>query len=311
MLCSRSLLLFAALSSADRGAAGSDDEQHTCFSTACQALRASRVGSPLAQHCFWRAGNTLSVPSGSLVTLAQHGLAQPERTQLLSASPFVLQVDSLLTRSEIGAIRTVADHIGFAGVTHRGWAGSGLPGSVTPGLRNASTAWCDAACYARPEMAVLFRRARRLTRVPTAHSELQFLRYEEGQFYAEHHDYLSGSERLVLGPRALTLLIYLSDAEGGETVFPSLNISVQPRMGRALLWPSVLDSNTMRRDPRTRHGALAVRSGVKVAANMWLYHRPVDEAHGCTGSSSSASDTGTGIETDGQERERMRLDAGP
>ena len=46
--------------------------------------------------------------------------------------------------------------------------------------------------------------------------------------------------------------------EGGETAFPSLNIAVRPKKGRALLWPSTLDAAPEEIDDRTRHEARAV-----------------------------------------------------
>ena len=66
--------------------------------------------------------------------------------------------------------------------------------------------------------------------------------------------------------------MYLNeDNEGGETRFPQLNISVRPKRGRALLWPSVLDHDPNARDDRTEHEAVAVREGTKFAANYWLH----------------------------------------
>ena len=40
---------------------------------------------------------------------------------------------------------------------------------------------------------------------------------------------------------------------GGETNFPDLGIAVTPKKGRALLWPSTLDSDPTKIDIRTRH----------------------------------------------------------
>ena len=56
------------------------------------------------------------------------------------------------------------------------------------------------------------------------------------------------------GPRVLTFFLYLSDVEeGGETAFPLLGIAVKPKKGKALLWPSVLDHDTLSYEPRTLH----------------------------------------------------------
>jgi prolyl 4-hydroxylase len=66
--------------------------------------------------------------------------------------------------------------------------------------------------------------------------------------------------------------MYLSDVEaGGGTNFPNLDVTVMPKKGRALLWPSVLDSDPSSKDDRTAHQALPVEAGTKFAANgTWL-----------------------------------------
>ena len=91
------------------------------------------------------------------------------------------------------------------------------------------------------------------------------------------------------GPRVLTLLLYLNDVtEGGGTSFPDLpggGVVVQPRKGRAVLWPSVLDSDPRLKDGRTMHEALPVITGEKYAANAWLhlYDFKTPNNMGCTG----------------------------
>jgi prolyl 4-hydroxylase len=48
---------------------------------------------------------------------------------------------------------------------------------------------------------------------------------------------------------------------------------VEPKRGRALVWPSVLDSDPNRKDPGTYHQALKVIEGVKYGANAWIHMR--------------------------------------
>jgi prolyl 4-hydroxylase len=91
---------------------------------------------------------------------------------------------------------------------------------------------------------------------------------------------------LSCGPRILTFFLYLSDVEeGGETVFPTLDIKVKPKRGRALIWPSVLNDNPEEQDPRTTHAAAPVIKGKKYAANAWihLYDFAKSNLWGCTG----------------------------
>ena len=50
------------------------------------------------------------------------------------------------------------------------------------------------------------------------------LKYEPGQFYDVHHDYVAAHATMDHGPRVLTMLVYLNDdgLEGGSTRFPNL-----------------------------------------------------------------------------------------
>ena len=83
----------------------------------------------------------------------------------------------------------------------------------------------------------------------------------------------------------MTFFLYLSDVEeGGATNFPKLDIAVQPKVGRALLWPSVLNSNPKDKDPRTDHEAQDVIKGLKFGANAWVHLHNYTSAQemGCT-----------------------------
>jgi prolyl 4-hydroxylase len=114
----------------------------------------------------------------------------------------------------------------------------------------------------------------------------QVLKYEVGQRYTLHHDSIESDNALVCGPRMLTFFLYLSDVDkGGETVFPKLGISVTPKKGRALLWPSITDRNATEIDPRMIHEAKAVVKGRKFAANGWIhvYDYMTPNLWGCTG----------------------------
>lgn len=82
-----------------------------------------------------------------------------------------------------------------------------------------------------------------ITGIPEVNSEwLQLLRYEESQFYNTHNDYIPFQLDRQCGVRILTFYFYLNDVEeGGGTNFPNLNLTVTPKRGRAVMWPSVYD----------------------------------------------------------------------
>ena len=123
-------------------------------------------------------------------------------------------------------------------------------------------------------------RVEALTGVPQRNCEyMQLLQYEAGQYYNRHHDQNSPRSS-AWGPRLYTFFIYLNSEggaeglKGGATHFPVLNLTVTPKTGRALLWPSVTDDDPFERDDRTDHEALKVEAGTKYAANYWLHMYP-------------------------------------
>ena len=70
----------------------------------------------------------------------------------------------------------------------------------------------------------------------------------------------------------MTFFLYLSDVEGGGgTNFPDLGITVEPKKGRALVWPSIYDAEPMISDRRMMHQALEVEAGTKFGANAWIH----------------------------------------
>ena len=88
------------------------------------------------------------------------------------------------------------------------------------------------------------------------------------------HDYSDLHTDKSPGPRILTAFMYLNDvADGGGTRFGPLNLTVQPKLGKMLLWPSVLDDDPYEWDPRTKHEALSVIAGTKHGSNAWFHLR--------------------------------------
>ena len=87
------------------------------------------------------------------------------------------------------------------------------------------------------------------------------------------------------GVRILTLYLYLNDVEGGGgTHFDRLDITVMPKRGRAVLWPSVFNDQPHKKDGRTTHQALPVTQGIKYGANAWFHQRDfkTPNKQGCT-----------------------------
>lgn len=104
---------------------------------------------------------------------------------------------------------------------------------------------------------------------------LQILNYKVGGEYKPHFDYFppqdAGSRRHLAngGQRVSTMVIYLNDVEeGGETTFPSLNLSILPRKGSAVYF-EYCDSRGQV-DPLTLHAGAPVVAGEKWIATKWM-----------------------------------------
>lgn len=152
--------------------------------------------------------------------------------------------------------------------------------------RTSTNAWCKGECFEDETAKGLMNRIENITGIPEPNSEyLQLLRYEHGQFYQTHNDLIPHHVDRPCGVRILTFYFYLSDVElGGGTNFPKLGLTVEPKKGRAVLWPSVLDQDPHRKDYRSDHQALPVAKGVKFGANAWIHQRDFKSANarGCS-----------------------------
>ena len=143
------------------------------------------------------------------------------------------------------------------------------------------SAWCLGKCYEDSHAQSVINKLSDLTGIDEKNSEyLQLLRYEPGQFYQSHHDYITYHLKRQIGVRILTMYLYLNDVEaGGGTNFNKLGITVMPKRGRALLWPSVLNNDPNKKDWRTTHQALPVEKGIKYGANAWFHMNDFKTPH--------------------------------
>uniref|UniRef100_A0ACD5TU47 Uncharacterized protein n=1 Tax=Avena sativa TaxID=4498 RepID=A0ACD5TU47_AVESA len=133
------------------------------------------------------------------------------------------------------------------------------------------------------------------TLLPLENGEaMQILRYEGGQRYEPHVDYIRGrGHRSRGGHRVATVIMYLSDVKmGGETVFPNADgelvqrkddtwsecarrgYAVKPVKGDAVLFFSLHPNATA--DPDSLHGSCPVIQGEKWSATKWIHVRSFD-----------------------------------
>jgi len=231
----------------------------------------------------------MGVPAGGMAAIRAAALAHPELTpSVLSEDPLVLQFDTFLSADECAKVVAAGHAMGYqpSEVLDKGKTSAGSADYKRSLHRTSSSTHCHASQPCYQSVRPLIERAKPVVGMGERHTEVQLLKYDAGQYYRSHSDFLGGSEQFMAGPRALTLLMYLDDPpEGGETAFPELGLTVNAKRGRAILWPSALDEQPLVKDSRTRHQALPVRGGGKHAVNLWYYQRDMWEAsrQGCLG----------------------------
>ena len=205
--------------------------------------------------------------------------------------PWVITIDNFLTDEECDFLIEAGKQLGYERSVEVKTSKDGKLGEAyISEFRTSSNAWCNGYIISSDNStesckdSLLVRNVKEkmelFTSVPPANSEdLQLLNYDPGQFYKVHHDYIAAHAPLQSGPRILTMFLYLNDVEeGGGTRFPELAphakpLTVDPKKGKALLWPSILDENPTMKDWWTIHEALPVVKGKKYAANAWLHLR--------------------------------------
>ena len=198
--------------------------------------------------------------------------------------PWIVQLDDVVSPKEADILKELGHLTGFETSTGVGqqYPNGTLERRVSKS-RNSTNAWCNQPpCVTNATSVAIMQRLSDLVHIPTNHSEyLQLLRYEPGMYYKAHSDYIDAHVHRRPGVRIVTAFLYLNDLseqDGGATSFTSLpntsqNLKVQPKLGRVVIWPSVLNDNPDQPDPHTMHQAEPVIRGVKYAANAWFHQR--------------------------------------
>jgi prolyl 4-hydroxylase len=161
------------------------------------------------------------------------------------------------------------------------------PATGRPVPDQARTSWGMNFAQAFPDLVVADaeRRIAAFAGLALSHAEpLAVLRYEVGQEYRPHFDYLAPGALATHpfyargGQRTLTVVTYLNrPAAGGGTEFPQLGLRVEPEPGTGLRFRNVRPDGSP--DPDSLHAGLPVTAGEKWVATLWFRERPTRD-HG-------------------------------
>lgn len=198
---------------------------------------------------------------------------------VLNEDPRVVQILDFVSQSEADEIVRLARPNLARSTVHT------KAGLTASNFRIAKTAWLPADSSAT--VTRIMSRVSEVLGVRVDDAEaMQVVNYGLGGFYGPHTDSARTSEpmhnhsllltnitthklALAHNDRLATALIYLNDVQaGGATVFPELNLTVQPIARSAVMWFN-LRRDTGYTDARTLHTGCPVLYGSKWIATVW------------------------------------------
>lgn len=184
--------------------------------------------------------------------------------ELLNKAPLVMRFESVLSDDECQQlIKAAASRL----------KESRLVNKVVSEIRSSRGMFFEEE--ENPLIQRIERRISELMNVPIEHAEgLQVLHYAPGQEYKAHHDFFRPNTPSAKNNRISTLVIYLNDVEeGGETVFPLLQLSVKPKRGSAVYFEYFYRDQAL--NDLTLHSSVPVVRGEKWVATQWMRRQRV------------------------------------
>jgi prolyl 4-hydroxylase len=246
---------------------------------------------PLPVHDQWPAayfGQT-----HSLLASSEDDEPKKYHLKVVSVTPRVFEIADFLSSDECDTLVALALEAGLQASTLQ--AGGGASHQTTDrSTRSSSNTWLPRRVANVTD--AIYRRAAQLLQMDESllqkdsvgdgyhaheHSlaeSLQVVRYQTGEEYTAHHDFVYPPTFSRYQPtRFATLLLYLNDDfEGGQTVFPRAvnaqyheGITVEPQKGKAILFYNMLADGNM--DDLSQHSGQPVESGEKFLANLWVW----------------------------------------
>ena len=190
------------------------------------------------------------------------------------------EIYNILSESECKTIINISEKRGFKASVVHDEHGNNI---VDTDRRISKTGWLSNRIH--PLVERLSRTTAVLTGLPVENQELlQVAKYQEGGMFVPHHDTCMGTIEECIktdegaGPRIATLLIYLNDDYiGGQTYFPTINLTIHPKRGKGILFWSC-DKNGYTH-PESLHQGLTVAGGMKYICTKWAHVHSFPSIH--------------------------------
>ncbi|XP_067632874.1 prolyl 4-hydroxylase subunit alpha-1-like [Eurosta solidaginis] len=223
-------------------------------------------GKELQQKDFHKLSCTLDTLNHPLFILA------PLKRELLLDDPEIVMYYGLLSEKQMLNIleESYLD-------MHRSQVGTGSHIKVRD-VRISQHTWLS---YNSSTLKYIYRTVSAISGYDLKNAEqMQVANYGIGGQYDPHHDYSLDSFAGFIGNRIATHLFYISDVkQGGNTVFPLLNVYSKPVKGAMLMWHNLHKS--LDPDLRTLHAGCPVIVGTKRISNVWVHSGYQEFARPC------------------------------
>jgi hypothetical protein len=204
------------------------------------------------------------------------------RVEVLHEDPPLIAIHNFFSASEVAELIALGQtfQLNLSFINQNGIVNGRVPPLSTISETRSSKSmyyrmrmpWMTARARALVDTIAL--RSRAVTGMPCEHIDPQFLQYEPGGEFQEHHDGLA---------RVYTLFGYLNTLApnaGGATVFPHIGgaalpggVSSQPQAGTVVAWQNYIDLDRSVEDDRMRHAGEPVLKGAKFGVNIFVNSR--------------------------------------
>lgn len=199
----------------------------------------------------------------------------PLRPKQLSTHPWVVELPNFLTERECQHLIELGEKTGLK----RSTVGNSSKSSHLDNSRTSHTAFLKKA--QDHIVKNIEEKCSLVANQPSTHLEpLQIVKYEPGQYYKEHHDYLHHDKNGPKYQRSITMFIYLNNLnegdKGGQTYFPKAKLSVKPQIGKAVLFRNIHPDGSL--DEDSLHAGKPPTKSVKYGCNVWFTTLPYESS---------------------------------
>jgi prolyl 4-hydroxylase len=201
----------------------------------------------------------------------QKAIAEVDSTITESMPGYDIQIyDDFLSNEEIAAMKGAT--IGNMTASHVYTDSSDVYNTST---RDSEQCWLTDINPTIKALRLRFEQLVKLPRKDYFYEDVQVVRYKKGGFFTPHYDGCQGTAAFCHrmnnphGPRYVTILCYLNTvSEGGETVFPNIDKSVQAVKGRCVVFYNTHKNGKLITE--ALHGGNSVLKGEKWICNQWI-----------------------------------------